>query len=146
MNVKNIKKRIVENEKIRKLMAYGISGVITTIISFVTFKLLLEFMDYIIAFSLSWIIAVTCAYFMTCKRVYNSKVDVKKEKVAEYIRFVLGRVFTYVVNLVLLVIAVEWLKLDEFYSNVVITIVVIILNYFVGDITINKLKLKKERK
>ena len=42
--------------------------------------------------------------------------------------------------LVLLVIAVEIFKFDEFYSNVVITIVVIILNYFVGDLMINKLR------
>ena len=140
MDIKHIKERIKKNEKIRKLAIYGISGVITTIISFVTFKLFLKFMDYIIAFSLSWIIAVTFAYLSTRMRVYNSKAKNKKERFSEYLRFILGRVFTYIVNLVLLMIAVEVFNFDEFWSNAVITVVVIILNYFIGDLMINRLK------
>jgi len=134
----NLRERIRNNE-FKKIIAYVISGVITTIISFLSFKIFLEFMEYILAFSLSWILAVTFAYFSTRKMVYDSKAKDKKEALKEYLRFILGRVFTYIVNLVLLMIAVEVFKLDEFYSNMVITILVIILNYFIGDITINKL-------
>lgn len=141
----DLRTRLKNNEKFKKLVAYGISGVITTIISFVSFKIFLDVikMQYILAFSLSWILAVTFAYFSTRKRVYASKANNKKEKTNEYLRFIIGRVITYVINLVLLMVAVEIFKFDEFYSNVVITILVIILNYFVGDIMINKLIKKK---
>lgn len=128
----------------KKIIIYGISGVITTIISFVTFKIFLEFMGYILSFSLSWLCAVSFAYFAMRKKVYESKAAGKKEKTEEYIRFIIGRVITYVINLVLLMIAVEIFKLDEFYSNVVITVIVIILNYFVGDLMINKLRRVKK--
>lgn len=140
-----IHEMINNNEKLRKIISYGITGVITTVISFVTFKVFLDVMkmQYIFAFSLSWLCAVTFAYLALRKRVYDSKAKNKKEKTEEYIRFIIGRIITYVVNLVLLVIAVEWFNLDEFYSNVVITILVIILNYFVGDIMINKLRRKQ---
>ena len=114
----------------------------TTLISFISFKVFLDWlkMQYVLAFSLSWILAVTFAFLSTRKKVYDSKAKNKKEISNEYIRFIIGRVITYVINLVLLMVAVEIFKFDEFYSNVVITIIVIILNYFVGDIMINKLK------
>lgn len=128
-----------------KIIIYGISGAITTVISFVTFKIFLDYlkMQYILAFSLSWMLAVTFAFFSTREKVYESKANNRKEKTQEYIRFIIGRVITYVINLILLVIAVEVFKFDEFYSNVVITVIVIILNYFVGDIMINKLRGEK---
>lgn len=135
----DLRERMKNNEKLKKIIAYGISGTITTIIVFVTFKIFLAFMQYILAFSLSWLLGVTFAYLATRKSVYDSKANNKKEKLWEYLRFILGRIFTYVVNLVLLMVAVEIFKLDEFCSNVVITIIVIILNYFIGDIMINKL-------
>lgn len=135
-----------KTEKMAKIIAYGISGAITTIISFVSFKIFLDYlnMQYIIAFTISWLLAVTFAFFSTRKKVYESKAVGKKEKTEEYIRFIIGRVITYIVNLLLLMIAVELFKLDEFYSNVVITVIVIILNYFVGDIMINKLRRVKK--
>lgn len=139
-----IKEILKDKRKIKKIIVYGISGVITTIICFTTFKLFLGFMPYILAFSLSWLIAVTFAYLSTRKSVYESLADNKKEKTNEYLRFIIGRIITYVVNLVLLVIAVEIFKFDEFYSNAVITVIVIILNYFIGDVMINKLRKVKK--
>lgn len=139
---------ILEKEKIKKLLSYGISGVITTIISFVSFKIFLDYvkLNYIIAFSLSWILAVTFAYLSTRVRVYEFKAKTKKDKTFEYTRFLIGRIITYVINLVLLMIAVEVFKFDEFWSNAVITIIVIILNYFVGNIMINITKIREENK
>ena len=140
----DLRQKVKNNDKLRKVIAYVISGAITTLISFVSFKIFLSVinMQYILAFSLSWVLAVTFAYFSTRKRVYESNITTKQEMSKEYIRFIIGRIITYVINLILLMIAVEIFKLDEFYSNVVITIVVIILNYFVGDIMINKLRRK----
>lgn len=138
-------KKIKENNKLKKVIIYGVSGVITTLISFITFKIFLDYlnMQYILAFSLSWICAVTFAFVSTRKQVYESKAENKKEISGEYLRFIIGRIITYIVNLTLLVIAVEAFGFDEFYSNVVITVIVIILNYFIGDLMINKLKRRK---
>lgn len=131
-------------EKYKKYINYLISGVITVIISVVTFKIFLMLnIKYVIAFTMSQIIAIAFAFFATRTRVYDSKAKNKKEIFNESLKFFIGRAFTYVVNLVLLMIAVDVFKLDEFYSNLVITIIVIILNYFIGDLMINKLKLSK---
>lgn len=136
--------KIIKNitEKYKKYINYLISGVITVIISVVTFKIfLLLNIKYVIAFTMSQIIAIAFAFLATRKRVYDSKAKGKKEIFKESLKFFIGRAFTYVVNLVLLMIAVDIFKFDEFYSNLVITVIVIILNYFIGDIMINKLKL-----
>ena len=134
--------KIRDNKEIMRIIAYVFSGIITTLISIITFKIFIKSLDYIVALSLSWIISVTYAYFATRKKVYNSEAKGKKENIFEYFKFILGRVITYIINLVLLMIAVEIFKFDEFYSNTVITILVIILNYFIGDIMINKFKIK----
>ena len=138
--------KILEVNKTKKIIVYCISGAITTLISFVSYKMFLDYlnMQYILSFTLSWILAVTFAFFSTRKKVYESKAVGKKEKTEEYIRFIIGRVITYVINLVLLMIAVEIFKLDDVYSNIVITVIVIILNYFVGDLMINKLRRVKK--
>jgi len=151
MSVIDIKRKKVKNifinEKMKRIIYYGIAGVCTTIISFATFKLFLILnVHYIPAFSLSWIIAVTFAYITTRKKVYNSNKNNIKGILIEYNKFIIGRIFTYFVNLVLLSLAVEMFKLDEFYSNVVITILVIILNYIIGDFTINKMQIKRKNK
>lgn len=130
--------------KYDKYVSYLICGGITVVISVVTFKLFLILnIKYVIAFTLSQIIAITFAFFATRKRVYNSKAIRKREIAEESVKFFIGRAFTYIVNLVLLMIAVDAFKLDEFYSNLVITVIVIILNYFIGDIMINKLNIRK---
>lgn len=140
--------KIIKNmmNKYEKYINYLISGVITVIISVVTFKIFLVLnIKYVIAFTLSQILAIAFAFFATRTRVYDSKATNKKEIFSESLKFFVGRAFTYIVNLVLLMIAVDIFKFDEFYSNLVITIIVIILNYFIGDIMINKLKLEKLR-
>ena len=129
----------MKNKKVRKINIYIISGIITTLISWVSFKLLLFFnMQYIIAFSISWILAVTYAYFSTRKKVYDSAVEGKKNVFKEYLRFGLGRVATYLINLVLLFICVDILYFDEFISNCAITVIIVILNFFIGNLSINK--------
>lgn len=130
---------ILKDKKIGKIKSYVISGIVTTAISWVTYKVFLMLdIQYAIAFTLSWIIAVTYAYLSTRKKVYESKNISKKEVSIEYIRFCIGRVVTYLLNLSLLYIAVDKLGMDEFYSNCVITVIVIILNFFIGNISINK--------
>ena len=132
-------RKILKN---RKFFYYGVSGILTTIISLITYKFFLMIkLQYILAFTFSQILAITFAFFSTRKCVFNSKAMNKREISKEYIRFLMGRTFTYGINLILLMIMVDLFKFDKFYSNAVITIIVIILNFFVGDFVINKIRL-----
>lgn len=142
----NKSKKIIKNlmKKYEKYVNYLIIGAITFFISIITFKVFLVIrLPYVIAFTMSQILAIAFAYVAARKKVYNSKATQKREILIESIKFFIGRAFTYLVNLVLLVIAVDIFKFDEFYSNLVITVIVIILNYFIGDIMINKLNIDK---
>ena len=136
---------MIENIRVKKIFFYGISGIITTIISIVSYKIfLLLKIQYIIALTLSQILAITFAFFSTRKRVYESKAKSRIEISKEYTRFIIGRAILYFVNLILLIISVDVLKFDKFNSNVVITIIVIIINYFIGDFMINKFRSRKD--
>ena len=128
-----------KKERVKKINIYIISGLITTLISWVSFKLLLMAkMQYIIAFSISWMLSVTYAYFSTRKKVYDSEVKGKQNIFIEFLRFCLGRIVTYLINLILLYICVDILRYDEFISNCIITVIIVILNFFIGNLSINK--------
>ena len=108
--------KIIKNmmNKYKKYINYLISGVITVIISVVTFKIFLVLnIKYVIAFTLSQILAIAFAFFATRTRVYDSKATNKKEIFSESLKFFVGRAFTYIVNLVLFMIAVDIFKFDE---------------------------------
>ena len=66
-------KNYLNSEKGKKLIYYGISGAITTVISFVTYKVFLDVLKlhYVLAFSMYWILAVTFAYLSTRVNVYD---------------------------------------------------------------------------
>lgn len=123
----------------KKINIYIISGIITTLISWISFKILLMInIQYILAFSISWGLSVTFAYISTRKKVYDSDINNKKGLLKEYGRFCIGRIVTYIINLILLYICVDILNYDEFISNCIITVIIVILNFFIGNLSINK--------
>lgn len=137
MMKKNNLKDIIKNEKFKKLFYYSFHGVITTIISLVTFKIfLLLNIQYIIAFSLSWIMTNTYAYVSTRKTVFDSIAETRKEKFEEGAKFLGGRFLTYIFNTALLFVCVDILHYDPFISNIFISMIVIVLNYFVSKFVI----------
>lgn len=112
--------------KIKEVSLYGIFGVLTTILSIGLYKLLLILnIHYVIATTLSTAIAILFAYFTNRKYVFESTGNVLEES----IKFLIGRVLVYILETIALIIAVTWMNFDEFYSKLVVTIMVIIINY-----------------
>ena len=127
----------IQNEKLKKLIYYSFHGGVTTIISLISFKLLLIInIQYILAFTLSWILTNSYAYFSTRKTVFDSTATTKSEKISECIKFLFGRFLTYIFNTICLSICVEQFNFDPFISNVFISMIVIVLNYFVSKLVI----------
>lgn len=117
-----------------EIVLYIIFGVFTTIVNIGSFSLLTsvfkleENLSNIIAI----IIAVLFAYFTNKSLVFNSKASTLKEKLTEFSKFMLGRVFTMVIELVGFYLLFNIIGIHKLVSKTVITILVIILNFFIS--------------
>jgi len=130
-------KKIVELEKkilSVEVVLYIIFGVLTTLVNIGFFSL------FVYAFNIeenisnifAIIIAVLFAYVTNKDLVFNSAARTFKEKFSEFIKFMIGRAFTMIVELAGFFVMFNLLNIQELISKIVITIIVIILNFFIS--------------
>ena len=134
---KILPKKLVEiEEKILsvEVVLYIFFGVLTTLVNIGVFSLLVygfkleENLSNVIAI----IIAILFAYFTNKSLVFNSAAVTFKEKAHEFIRFMLGRTFTLFVEIYGFYLLFNILHIHKMVSKIFITILVIILNFFIS--------------
>lgn len=128
-------------EKYKALILYGIFGVTTTIINVVSYGLLLFIgINVQIAVVVSWLLAVIVAYFTNRVWVFNSGAVTKLELLREFISFMLARLATLVVEMVIIWFGVQLLNQDPIVWKIIDNIVVIILNYIISKLIVFKIR------
>jgi len=132
--------------KYREVIVYLIFGVLATIVNLVVKYLLLftildasNSIQLQISIIISWIAAVLFAYFTNRTFVFKSE---NKNKIKEFISFVVGRIATLLMEMVVMWFFVTFLKLNSDLYVVIITIfaqaIVIIANYIFSKLFIFK--------
>lgn len=127
----------------REVISYIIFGVLTTVVNIVVSYVLkaLLHVEGNIASTIGIICSILFAYFTNRKWVFHSDANTAKEKWLEFGKFVLGRAFTMVVEIVGVFLLND--VIHSFYgmfsdnlaylaNKVLITIIVIILNFFIS--------------
>jgi len=117
----------------KEIINYLIIGVLTTIVSLVTYYLLTftildpnNDLELQIANVISWIVSVTFAYVTNRKYVFESKSkDIKKE----LSKFVSSRITTLLIDMGLMFIFVSLLSFNDKIIKLIVQFVVIVLNY-----------------
>jgi putative flippase GtrA len=132
--------------KYKEFINYIIFGVLTTIVNLLTKYLLLftilsasNGFQLQTAIIISWIIAVLFAYFTNRKYVFEST---NKNKLKEFINFVLARLATLLIEMFVMWFFVTYLKLNSDMQVVLFTIIaqiiVIVGNYIVSKLFVFK--------
>ncbi|MBR2744645.1 MAG: GtrA family protein [Clostridia bacterium] len=117
-----------------EVVLYIVFGVLTTIVNIGVFSLLTyafkleENISNIIAI----IAAVLFAYFTNKDLVFNSQAVTLKQKSGEFIKFMIGRAFTMIVEMLGFFLLFNILGIQKLISKTLITIIVIILNFFIS--------------
>lgn len=93
-----------------------------------------------IAVVVSWLLAVIVAYFTNRVWVFNSGAVTKLELLREFISFMLARLATLVVEMVIIWFGVQLLNQDPIVWKIIDNIVVIILNYIISKLIVFKIK------
>lgn len=129
-------------KKYEELINYLIIGILTTIVSLVTYYLLtLTILDannkvYLqIANIISWLASVTFAYFTNRKYVFKVK---NKSNIKECLNFYISRISTLLIDMIIMYIFVSILKFDNKIVKLIAQVVIIILNYILSKFIIFK--------
>lgn len=127
--IKQLLKKILSKE----VIFYIIFGVLTTIVNLLVFYILTHLhLDENLSNIIAILVAVLFAYFTNRKLVFNSTAITFKENLKEFYKFMLGRAFTMILEIVGFYLLFNILNIQEFISKLLITIIVIILNFFIS--------------
>ena len=120
--------------KYKEYILYVAFGGLTTLVNWASFYLLTHVirMDVVPANIISWIAAVAVAYVTNRKWVFDSRASGAKEILVEAAEFTGGRLLTMVIETVFLWVTVDLAHWNDLLMKVVISIVVIILNYVIS--------------
>lgn len=117
-----------------EVFLYIVFGVLTTIVNIGSFAILTSLfsMEENTANIIAILLAVLFAYFTNKGLVFNSTAVTFKEKLFEFFKFMLGRAFTMLVEFGGFFLLFNVIHVHKLISKTVVTIVVIILNFFIS--------------
>lgn len=128
--------------KYEEIIKYLSAGVLTTIVSITTYALFSKILNinYLISSGLSFICAVTFAFFTNKFYVFRSISKDIKKTFKELFNFVKYRLITLFIDLLLMLILVSILNIDDLIAKVFVQIIVAILNYIFSKLFVFKFK------
>lgn len=127
-------------KKYKELVSYGFWGVMTTLVNYVVFFVCLRFLriNYLIGNVVSWVCAVTFAYISNKIFVFHAKDWSPGRIKSEVIPFFLGRLFSLLVETIMLYILVDCLSFRSEMIKVFTNFAVIAINYLISKFMIFK--------
>ena len=130
-------------KKNEEIINYLITGAIGVAISISVYWICRKLhLDIVVSNVISWIIAVICMYILNKLFVFKTKCKNSISAFKEFIFFILARVFTLVVETLILWIGANILKINDIIVKIIAQIVIIILNYLLSKLWIFKKKVE----
>jgi len=136
-------KEIIKKVLTKEVILYVVFGVLTTIVNIAVSYILTAFvkLEGNISSTIGIICSILFAYATNRKLVFNSKAETLKDNIKEFGKFILGRAFTMVIEIigVFLLNNVIYAFYNMFDDNIaylinkcLISVIVIILNFVIS--------------
>lgn len=123
----------------REVFMYLFFGVLTTVINIIVYYIgTLLGLTTAIANFIANVAAILFAYVTNKKFVFESKASTNKEKWAEFGKFVSARMATFVMDMILMIVLVDFLHFNNLICKILVNILVIVLNYVFSKIFVFK--------
>lgn len=128
--------------KYKELINYGIFGVLTTIINYVSYILFTRLfsIDIFISNLLAWVLSVIFAFITNKIIVFESKEFTLKTIVKEGTSFVIARILSLLLDMLILYIMSDLMGINDLIVKIISNIIVIIVNYILSKFIIFKNK------
>ena len=125
-------------------ISIGWEGILNTLLVSLGWENAVDFLssgsDYLDANTIAWVVGVLFAFFTNKLFVFESKSWKPSVAAKEFAGFVGARVFSFVVESVMMFIMVTVLSWNEIVAKIIVGIVVIIINYVFSKLFIFKNK------
>ena len=123
-------------KKYEEIILYLIAGFLTTVVSIVSYALFVflfnPFLEKMLAITVSnvvsWVIAVTFAFFVNKIFVFKSKAK-GKELVNEAVEFVKYRVVSLIIDIGCMWLFVSLFKMNDILAKIIDQVIIVIVNY-----------------
>jgi putative flippase GtrA len=124
----------------KEVISYLVFGILTTLVNIISYGYLTKIghIDYRLATTIAWFLSVVFAFVTNKLYVFNSKSFDIKTLTKEFFFFTFFRLLSYITDLVIMVLMVEWLLVDDLISKILANIIVVIFNYFASKFFIFK--------
>lgn len=121
-------------KKHKEVLLYLFFGGLTFLVSLGSFALFdcVAGLNELVANVISWILAVVFAFFTNRIWVFQGYTENSKEFIHQLAEFILGRVVTLIIEEIILVVFISWLRLNSIAVKIGAQIVVIIANYVIS--------------
>lgn len=131
--MKDMIKKIFKKICTKEIILYGLFGVLTTIVNLVVFWILESILNWNenISNIIAIIMSILFAYFTNSIWVFNSQAEGYKEKFNEFMRFISGRCLTMIIEFVGCFLLFKT-PIPTMISKLAVTVLVIILNFFIS--------------
>ena len=128
-------KEIMQKVLTKEVILYAVFGIFTTVVNLVSFFVMNSIFKWNENLSnfIAIVLAVLFAYITNKDLVFHSQAKTRKEKVNEFLKVILGRAFTMVIEFL-----GGWLlfmtPIPKMVSKLIVTVVVVILNFFISKL------------
>ena len=135
--IKNTKDKYNKiDDKYKETFRYLIVGVLTTLVSICSYYVFRLFLtDVTICTFLSWVCAVLFAYTTNRLFVFKSK---NKKRVKEFASFIGSRVFSLVVEIIVMLILTSLLRINDKIAKILVQFIIFVLNYLTSKLFVFK--------
>ena len=132
--MKNLLHKLINRETI----TYIVFGVLTTAVNYVTYYLLYKFtaLDAIIYNNIAWAVSVLFAFITNKLFVFESKSWKFPTVLKEFFPFVGARILSLLLEEAFLLLTVKVIGMHELIAKIIISVVVVIVNYFASKFII----------
>lgn len=119
-------------KKYHEIIMYLIFGVATTVVNISIFYIGTEFLgiDYRISTTIGWFVSVLFAFFTNKYFVFSDNQKEHNSFVKEMFIFYWYRAVSFVIDMGLIILCIEWLSIPTFWAKLFTQVVVIVVNYF----------------
>lgn len=131
-------KKIREKLFTREIITYLIAGVMTTLVNFAASYLLYDVfgVEENLTTGIAWVVAVIFAYLVNNFWVFRQGNEGSKQESVKFIKFVIARLLTLVVELGGVFIFVTKLEIEYWLVKIPLAVVVTVLNYIFSKVFI----------
>lgn len=120
--------------KYQESLLYLIFGGLTTVVDFLIYVVMTDLVhiNYLISNVLAFSGAVVFAFVTNKLYVFKSHSFESRRLFYEVTTFIGARLFSLVVNMVILYVFVEWVGLDDLLVKIAASVVVVMMNYVIS--------------